>query len=379
MTSSPQRSTWLAWYARVGIAVLLIAGLSPATPVDAQTGWTALSNTQIRSVCPSPSPGGNCANVIIAWSGALADTQRNRLIVWGGGHNDYAGNEIYAVDLSASTVTRLTSPSTPAGSGSPEALSDGRPSSRHTYAGLAYIAHADRLFSFGGSVNPGGNCSDGTWTFDFSTATWHEMNPSGAALGGTCGALAAYDPNTRKVFVIDRGPFNFVSYTLETNSYQHLNDYPSGISLYRTAAIDPKRRLFVIAGEGQLLVIDIGPASTYALQTWTTTGATQGISDGAPGLAYDPASDRMLAYPGSGNTVYSLDMDTRVWTALSFPGGPAPASTVPAGGTFGRFGYFPTLGVFATVNDVDSNVYTLRLSDNPVPTPPSPPSSLSVQ
>lgn len=56
-----------------------------------------------------------CKNVINAQSGAAADTRRNRLYLWGGGHGDYSGNEIYALDLNASPVTlrRVTDPTLP--------------------------------------------------------------------------------------------------------------------------------------------------------------------------------------------------------------------------------------------------------------------------
>src|SRR5262249_44143633 len=64
-------------------------------------GWTQLPNTPLQSVCPPNDSSyrfnNNCYQVIKAWSGGMADTARNRLIVWGGGHNDYYGNEIYAL------------------------------------------------------------------------------------------------------------------------------------------------------------------------------------------------------------------------------------------------------------------------------------------
>lgn len=56
-----------------------------------------------------------CKNVINAQSSGIADTRRNIFYLWGGGHGDYAGNEIYAIDLNVSPVTlrRVKDPTTP--------------------------------------------------------------------------------------------------------------------------------------------------------------------------------------------------------------------------------------------------------------------------
>ena len=45
---------------------------------------------------------------ITAWSSAALDPDSSRLLVWGGGHADYAGNEVYAFDLRSLQWTRLS-------------------------------------------------------------------------------------------------------------------------------------------------------------------------------------------------------------------------------------------------------------------------------
>jgi hypothetical protein len=79
-------------------------------------GWTQLTNTALQAsgtntVCPpnhfqagvNGMPDynftANCVTITGAWSGAAADTKRNRLIIMGGGHSAYAGNEVYSLDL----------------------------------------------------------------------------------------------------------------------------------------------------------------------------------------------------------------------------------------------------------------------------------------
>ena len=80
-------------------------------------GWYELPNTKLRPVCatePSLRGSTGCAAVIDAWNSGVFDTKRNRLILWGGGHADYYGNELYALNLEKFTVERLTEPGLPA-------------------------------------------------------------------------------------------------------------------------------------------------------------------------------------------------------------------------------------------------------------------------
>ena len=110
--------------------------------------WFEVPNSQIASV----PPGGN---VIAPWSGGAFDTKRNQLIVWGGGHGDYAGNEIYAFSLDTLQWTRLTEPSSIKDvKGCEPMMPDGQPTSRHTYNGLDYIESEDKIIAAGGFIWP---------------------------------------------------------------------------------------------------------------------------------------------------------------------------------------------------------------------------------
>src|SRR5687767_9376378 len=50
------------------------------------------------------------AGLMTAWNGGAYDGLRNRLLVFGGGHNDYYGNEIYAFNLNSMAWERVTNP-----------------------------------------------------------------------------------------------------------------------------------------------------------------------------------------------------------------------------------------------------------------------------
>ena len=349
---------------------LTIPGLS-----NAAEGWQELPGTHIRDVCPPNAPVYNfynrCANVVIAWSGGTLDTKRNRLVIFGGGHGDYRGNELYGLDLNTFTMERLTDPSTAkeiADDICEDKLPDGTPSSRHSYGGLAYIAHADRLFVYGGSKGCGsGGFGNDTWTFDFNTNTWHYMQPSGDNPGRALVA-SAYDPVTKKVFM--RTNRYLYAYDFDNNSWERLSgdDLISGFS-FKSAAIDPVRRKFVIVGgksAGSVHVIDLSPGSNYQQTQLTTTGDTTMVQGKSPGVAYDPVNDRIVAWDGARestppiDTVYALNLDTLIWSAHTFPNGPTQDVTT---GTFGRFAYVPSLQAIVAVSSVDENAFLLRLGD----------------
>jgi hypothetical protein len=313
--------------------------------------WLQLPNTKIRSVAPTASD--LVEGVVVAWSGGAVDTKRSRLLVWGGGHNDYLGNEMYALDLPSVSIQRVVeqSPLVDA-SDCKSALPDGTPTARHTYDALAYIAHADRFFATGGSLSPCGNGDPATWTYDFSTKKW-AMNIARSPLAATVGVMAEYDAATKLVFVHDTTALH--AYNIDTNSYVTL---ASGIneSIYSTGAIDTKRRKFVMVGHDGVKVVDL---ATFEMRTMATTNAPSLVNDASPGVAYDPVADRIVAWAG-GSNVYALNMDTGVWSQVASTAG--PASAAPAQGTFGRWAYVPEYRVFALINSVDENAWVFRLA-----------------
>ncbi|MBN1377797.1 MAG: hypothetical protein JXA04_01025, partial [Gammaproteobacteria bacterium] len=57
--------------------------------------WYEVPNSKLQNHFPGNPPPGYTGpqSVMAAWSGGAYDSSRDRLIVWGGGHEDYAGNE----------------------------------------------------------------------------------------------------------------------------------------------------------------------------------------------------------------------------------------------------------------------------------------------
>ncbi|MCW5632288.1 MAG: hypothetical protein KIT17_03050 [Rubrivivax sp.] len=316
--------------------------------------WLELPNTKIRSVLPPTQQTGYPPYLVEAWNGGAVDTLRNRLLVWGGGHNDYWGNEMYAIDLPTMSVKRIIDPSPYTGqSANTSALPDGTPTSRHTYDGLTYIAGRDELFSAGGSLSWRGDGERATWVRSFGQSRW-EMTQANSPMSTTFGTMAEYDPVSGLVYVKDQS--DFFSWNPATRVYTKLNSTTQAVDYHLSATIDTKRRKFVMLGDG-VQVIDL---NTRALTRMSTSNAPSFVtSQQSPGVAYDPIADRIVAWHG-GASVYALDMDTGVWSQVATNAG--PAASAPYQGTFGRWGYVPQYRVFVLVNSIDQNAWVFRLA-----------------
>ncbi len=223
-----------------------------------------------------------CPSGVFAYSGAVYDIKRNRMIIWGGGDQDYFGNEIYEVNLTGTPKwTRLTratdspvyssfstyrDPKTGAamdcsGAGynamrraQIETIPGGQvipgltvlpagvmPNSRHTYGGLVYFPDSDQMISAGTGAMAACRGVGGyfTWALDMGSIasapanpdavspSWHILNSNGTPNGGAGQFMkvtsAVYDPVLHTLFVADEA-----SQSLSTQ----------GIYKYRTSAKD---------------------------------------------------------------------------------------------------------------------------------------------
>jgi hypothetical protein len=357
--------------------VFLFVPVLFAGPVeDLQPGeWYEVPNSRMDALDPCPAR--NCcysavegiSAVMNDWSGGAYDTKRDRLMVWGGGHCGYAGNEIYAFSMDSLKWYRLNDPVACADLPFPECgptcqtYYDSTPSSRHAYDGLEYLPEpVDGFFSSGGAVwgggGPGCTGGSGTWVFKIATMTWHHL---AAAPDGRNGNETAYDPVTGHIF--QRGGCWLAEYDPVNDTWT--NRYNGGSlgcfwSYDGSGEIDPTRQLMVFTGNGSDAwgVYNIGTGQ----YSRPATSGDNSIQSRDGGLVYDPVSDKMVAWQGGAN-VYMLDLDTWTWTRVS----PAASNTVTptagnSNGTFGRWRYVPSRNVFIGVNATDENVYIYKLT-----------------
>lgn len=354
----------------MGILTTLILCLQDPSTMAPDT-WMTVPDSKMRSVAPTNGQFagtwgvGGPGMVIAAWGGGALDTTRSRLILWGGGHADYYGNELYAFDIPTRKWSRLTDPTV-----NPvmdqEVNADGTPNSRHTYGGLAYIAHADKFFGQAGSLAGVGFAKcDRTWTFDFAAKKWTDKAPA-TTPGGGFGVTCAYDPATKKLWW--GGGTGLWSYDYDTNTWTKRND--DGF-YYNTSAIDTKRGQMLVIGNNSLFSYDLKNGN-YTKQNWPTTGGEAVVAAGNPGFDYDPTADRFVAW--AGGAPYILDPSTKSWTTGSATGAPGPGSN----GIYGRWRYVPSVNAFVVVTGADDNVYFYKASTGsgtptPPPSTPTPP------
>jgi len=359
MTHYPARVS-IGCLAIVCMALFGIASADLQTIIDLPANtWYAVPNTRLDA-SPEAAPNylsssdfekirrGWFGAIMDGWSGGAYDTKRDRLVIWGGGDNDYWGNEIYAFDVASLAWHRQTDPSLEVGN-CQQVNPDGTPNGRHTYGGLAYINHADRFFAAGGAWN----CTNRgcgiryTWTFDFVSKQWNNQNPSGTLPAPYCGYSSAYDPVGKKVYLgVPNSDGGFYSYDYDANRWTKLtND-----DLYEyTMAVDTRRGLLVAVGQGSVYVYNIR-ANPVTHESWSSPFS------GKVGMDYDPVADRMVAW--SGGAVYALNLDTKTWTTHNASGAPTPNSN----GTYGRWRYSPIVNAFISVNAVGQNVYFYKFT-----------------
>ena len=344
------------------------SGTPPPGGIPSTLGWYQIPNTNLNAVCAGnngfPEVLGNtgCAAITIAWSGGAFDSARNRLLIWGGGHKDYAGNEVYALELDTLKMTRLNDPSTPVTAitdpCSSSTYADGRPVARHTYNHVAYLPSLDAMFIWGGSQWPCGAFADDTWVFNFSNLTWAQKSHTNVP-SRNYGRAIAYDPNNNLIYA--RDDQNLFSYNPATDTWS-IRSPSTGFGDNKAAVVDPVRKKYFLHGNSDttLYWYDISsPTGSTSIKSGATTGCAGFVGNYSAGMDYDPIQDRIVGWAGGG-TVYILNPDTLSCTTVVPAGGPGPAEA--SNGTFGRFRYSPSLNVFVVCNSVNENCWSLRLT-----------------
>ena len=287
-----------------------------------------------------------CGNVIRSWGGAAFDPNQRRLLFSGAAGRDYPGNEVYGFDI-ASAAWHVVRPPTPLAEVTPgfDTYLDGSPASLIRAGALVYLPDENQMMFWGGgspkawSMNP-----DGRW---LTRAPF--TGPPG---GGLIYFASDYDEATQAVFT--RFDAWIYRYSVAEDQWTEFaappSDPPPG--RYRSMVIAPLRRLlFVVGGTTNFTAWNLETNSDVRSE-WPNLDDDPVIQAEAPGLAYDPLADAVVAWSGGAPSI--LSMTTRAWTRGSSVGAP---SAQFATGTFGRFRYIEYLNVFVLVNGPTEDVY----------------------
>ncbi|HEX4911185.1 MAG TPA: hypothetical protein VFV64_10545 [Permianibacter sp.] len=147
------------------------------------------------------------SRLITAWGGFAWDSTRSALWLFGGGHADYSGNEVYVWHGADRRWQRASLPSEITGDNTRiETAIDGvdnAPAAAHSYDNNVYLPRLDRLLSFGGAaynnggawrrpLPGGGSVRTGPYLFDVSRAdAW--------TVGGSDGSHVQRQPEPREI------------------------------------------------------------------------------------------------------------------------------------------------------------------------------------
>lgn len=351
--------------------------------------WYEVSSSHLDSpgIVPSPTPDGitGFPAIMNAWSGGAFDEVGDRLIIWGGGHADYGGNEVYAFRLSNLTWTRLSDPPTNAiitGSAATEPLgyyatSVGgstpdmtQPRARHTYnflqcyQGKMYVAgsYAQYWSAAHQLMN--------TDIFNLTTNTWSQ-GMSIPLTGLSYNNATCVDSSGNLWATVGSGSGWLHRYNIASNTwYAHQSSggppaeqYLFGSS-YATAEYHPPTNRMYAFGQSicAYLPLDTGNPAIQLVNV-TPSGASSAIMNAvAPGIAYDPTTELFVCWAG-GSDVYTFDPITAAFALVTLDGSNSVTpSAADIRGTYGRFKYSPTSNVFVGVNATNENVFLFKMS-----------------
>jgi hypothetical protein len=305
---------------------------------------------------------------LLAFSGGLWDPDDRMMLLFGGGHGDYAGNEVYAFSTRTLSWERLTEPSL--GPYDRDPLDDGMPVSRHTYDGMVWLSHAREMWTWGGSRAIDGNGTSEAWRFDVLGRTWTNVTSDATPMAYLMHSFV-YDPVTRLVF--GKSGERFIIHDPEADTWSQPHDFGTPPNWPRYAGgqlrgvLDTSRRLIFWMGGDGYMIYDI-ERDAFVTDDWITTGAgtwsnaeiigghteqlieTGGaaiIAQADPGLDYDVNADQIVGW--NGEELWVLDLASKTWIRRGTVGAP----TEGTGRLYGRFRYIDALNVFIMVDSTD--------------------------
>lgn len=366
---------------------------APAWVADLVPGtWSAISLDTLRDHDPQDDPAANpdypaeapwrggtgLAGVMTAWGGGALATgmgTHGALIVYGGGHGDYWGNEVYAFDLGTRRWSRLSNPYPSPMLGTidaaPEGMyPDGTPVPSHSADRLEYHLGTNSFVALEGEVNNfGGYVVPNPYLFSLEHGTWRRGAPNGSGMGaigwsaydsrrdvfwtagGCCGGpIGEFDPST------DNGDGTFGRWT-NHESRPELNVNSS------MAAYDPIHDLVAITTfrkTSDVWALDVAAPDEPPVRI-TTIGAAPTLAQAA-GWEWSPSREAFLYW--AGEHVHELRPTSGAWEWLDVTN---PAGTVTpdytSNGVFSRFRVmsYGALDVAIVVSSVDGPVYAFRV------------------
>lgn len=324
--------------------------------------WVEIPNTRIDQTTAWKNYKGARGNTgkrgLLAYSGAAVKADGSEFFIAGGGHLDYAGNEVFSIRLDADRPVwvRRNDPSADTPMNSPY-YPDGRPSSRHTYRNLVYSEAYGRLISFGGA--PWGDKPRyDNLVASFDPAT-NDYDPPGtiASAPGLIGGPSGTGMDARGNFYI-HSHRNGRLYMWRQQSNTWVDFGKRGGMRYDTPyALDTKRnRLFRIPwGNYPARIYDLDHEGAFTNVRIGGPAASQ--IDTGNSLVYDPVVDVFWLWKFGENVLYRIDAASFAATVQPVTGALPPVSK---GKIYSRFHYVPELRGIVLMTNTRSSLMFIR-------------------
>ena len=336
--------------------------------------WKKFSNTSINTVSPKNLVSGQLDadgkgivgglyGRLDAWNGLAADTRTNKVYAaGGGGHADYAGNEVYEIDFSKDVpvwniIREPSLPNTIRSSNYNLGLYydyylDGRPSSTHQYYALQFLNSKNAIYKFGagslyGTGNEGNSLID---EFSLATSDW---TPGGnrpffgnGPRDGVIGASVCKNPDTDEVYIGTRRGIQ--KYNPVTNQVTMVANYFAEVGeiAFYPCAVDVVHKQLIFFG-------NLYKPAAGGLKVDLTTGAYSQITFLGPAIAgvytawrqnyawYDEKLGYFILKGNSGAQLTKIDPVTYETSFITSTGG--DAMTNATNGVQTRFQRLPQL------------------------------------
>ncbi len=409
------------WFDEVIISTSPIAIPSAnlvATNLPATLGWHSLSNTALWNgpveycACEDGYPevcgASNCKGPF-AYSGGIFDTSRTKLLTYGGGHNDYYGNEQYVWNLAANppTVGRLTNPTLPIAPGECEdptvdCADDGThgcmitngtgstPNSRHTGDSIQYDIANDALISIGGNLacvigygglpEPAGDM----WKFSYATNMWSRLtldgtgdNPFNYFSGSEvyhASDLMGYDNVNNCGYYHNRYRLYTFKVTGTSIKFDQLSTTTLSLqaSYLSAGVLDPTARRFYLIGNSEFTYYDIsgvaadcsyGGAALTEQPLSLTLAPSADPTMSKAGFQYYAPLNALLAWVGNDIMQYDVAHDhwQKLRVGVNTVSPPSEHNLLVGGITFGRFQCDEDIGGCVLAYYPANNIYYIRL------------------
>lgn len=340
--------------------------------------------------------GNRFASIITAWCGGAWHESRRQLYISGGGHGDYAGNEIISLALGEDApVWALTSP--PTGStartwsgwtatagilnnGGSGTYQDGRLRAVHTYWNLS-VCRDGYLWNGGGSQFIAGNY--GVWAARFDPLLKDYIDRSSDIRIFPYSTVNAwgiwvYDSLRHRFLRSATGLSRVYPFNISTLSWGNQIGYEVDRGAYCAARYDAARDIVLCRGnsalsggshnEAELEILDFAHGAHGHAVVSGPVGFSWGNWHGRTGMDYYPPWDCYLIWPSGSSSLYRLDPPPvgsasylAGWSLSEVPA-TAGAPTVGAtNGTFGRFWASAALRCSGVINSVNEPMQVFAL------------------